>query len=321
MPNGIRFLLIIFIFVSNLSFSQTIPFFSDNYAIYRWKADSLFNLNQISKSVEFYHKALSEKPKGRFKRYCFYQLFLCYDRLNDNSKASSFLLLSTKYNLRYNTISDFNNDTLLSKYARTILWEKISKNILSNIKKFQNNGFDTLLIKKLAQVRNRDQMYRRLSKKFVDSLRLIHGTNYETVLSNLIKPCDSMNRIEIKENLKKKWVGFKQVGIDGEQAIWLVAQHSDDDLAFQKKCLKLISKAVLNEDTPLHHYTYLHDRVNVNSNLNQVFGTQFYNIYPSSDFQLKKSISSIRIDYFRNCFAMEKVSDYLKFANKNYNSN
>jgi hypothetical protein len=71
------------------------------------------------------------------------------------------------------------------------------------------------------------------------------------------------------------WPGRTLVGQDGAAAAWLVAQHADRDVAFQVRCLALLEDAVRREEADPKHLAYLMDRVAVNQNRPQTYGTQF----------------------------------------------
>lgn len=71
------------------------------------------------------------------------------------------------------------------------------------------------------------------------------------------------------------WPGISLVGEDGSNAAWLLVQHSDHDLEFQKQALELLKQAVEKEDASKRNLAYLIDRVRVHSGQPQLFGTQF----------------------------------------------
>lgn len=71
------------------------------------------------------------------------------------------------------------------------------------------------------------------------------------------------------------WPGRKLVGQDGAAAAWLLVQHADRDLAFQKLCLEKLGAAVTAGDADIKHLAYLTDRVAVAEQRKQVYGTQF----------------------------------------------
>jgi hypothetical protein len=71
------------------------------------------------------------------------------------------------------------------------------------------------------------------------------------------------------------WPGRSLVGEDGAHAAWLLVQHADADLAFQKQCLALIEPLVARGEAGAQDHAYLHDRVAVAEQRPQRFGTQF----------------------------------------------
>lgn len=85
------------------------------------------------------------------------------------------------------------------------------------------------------------------------------------------------------------WPGIRLVGIEASSAMWLLVQHQDQDLEFQKQCLQLLKEAVENQDAGYREYAYLLDRVRKNENLPQVYGTQWiqkgdkFSLYPCED--------------------------------------
>jgi hypothetical protein len=65
------------------------------------------------------------------------------------------------------------------------------------------------------------------------------------------------------------------VGDDGANAAWLIAQHADLDVAFQRHCLALLERAAASVPSLRPHVAYLYDRVAVNEGRPQRYGTQF----------------------------------------------
>lgn len=71
------------------------------------------------------------------------------------------------------------------------------------------------------------------------------------------------------------WPSKAQVGEEGAHAAWLLVQHADHDLAFQKYCLTLMEPLIATGEISADHYAYLCDRVAVGEHRPQRFGTQF----------------------------------------------
>jgi ketosteroid isomerase-like protein len=65
------------------------------------------------------------------------------------------------------------------------------------------------------------------------------------------------------------------VGDDGSRRAWLLVQHADRDVAFQKECLVLLEQAVKSGEADGINLAYLADRVATAEDRKQVYGTQF----------------------------------------------
>lgn len=87
---------------------------------------------------------------------------------------------------------------------------------------------------------------------------------------------DHANTTRMKEIIAGHgWPGFRLVGEEGAQAAWLLVQHADADLDFQKLCLARLATAVAMGDAGAVELAYLEDRVAVADGRPQRFGTQF----------------------------------------------
>ena len=70
------------------------------------------------------------------------------------------------------------------------------------------------------------------------------------------------------------WPTYDLVGEDGEDAAWAIAQHSDQDPAFQAEALDLLRVAVEAGQASPGNLAYLTDRVAVGAGEPQTYGTQ-----------------------------------------------
>lgn len=70
------------------------------------------------------------------------------------------------------------------------------------------------------------------------------------------------------------WPTITSVGAEVSQKAWLLVQHADHDVEFQKMCLSLMKSEGSDVDPQL--IAYLEDRVRVNEGRPQLYGTQFY---------------------------------------------
>jgi hypothetical protein len=73
------------------------------------------------------------------------------------------------------------------------------------------------------------------------------------------------------------WPTVRLVGQDGADAAWLLVQHADADVKFQRRCLDLMGAAPKDEVSP-SNLAYLTDRVLLAEGRKQRYGTQFATI-------------------------------------------
>jgi hypothetical protein len=71
------------------------------------------------------------------------------------------------------------------------------------------------------------------------------------------------------------WPGRTLAGEDGAAAAWLLAQHADRDPGRQRAFLDALRGAVAGGEASPAHLAYLEDRVRVNAEQPQLYGTQF----------------------------------------------
>lgn len=94
-------------------------------------------------------------------------------------------------------------------------------------------------------------------------------------LQQKINELDYKNLSEAKEILKTYgWPKISQIGKDGAHNFWLIVQHADQDILFQKAALKEMEKLKGTKELEIENYAFLYDRVQCNLNYKQFFGTQ-----------------------------------------------
>jgi len=70
------------------------------------------------------------------------------------------------------------------------------------------------------------------------------------------------------------WPTISMVGAEASNDAWLIAQHADHDLDFQKECLNMLN-LVPSGEIALNNIAYLEDRILVAEHKPQLYGTQF----------------------------------------------
>lgn len=114
----------------------------------------------------------------------------------------------------------------------------------------------------------------------------------------LIYVADLSHGLILKEIVREFGFPKKElVGDEGIHAFWLLVQHQDFDIGFQKKCLE-------NIEFSLKDRAYLTDRVLVNSGQKQMYGTQFNQ--PIED--------EAGVDARRAAIGLEPLAEYVRKA-------
>ena len=114
------------------------------------------------------------------------------------------------------------------------------------------------------------------------------------------------------------WPGKALVGEDGAHAAWLLVQHADLDLAFQKKCLPLLTAAVKKNDASGQDLAYLVDRVHVAEKKPQVYGTQLDQV--DGKLKPKPIEDEEHVDERRKEVGLPSLSEYLRFAEEAFST-
>jgi len=111
---------------------------------------------------------------------------------------------------------------------------------------------------------------------------------------------DAINQARLKMVIKSYGFPTKSmIGSDGLHAVWLLIQHSDSDLQFQKDMLPCLYDLANKNSNDKSDYAYLDDRVRISSGQKQLYGTQV---------QLA--------DKVRNIFVLKPTMDSLNLENR-----
>lgn len=93
-------------------------------------------------------------------------------------------------------------------------------------------------------------------------------------IDDALRIADSVNRKTAKYILGKYgWPSVSEIGKDGQNNFWLLIQHADDDVLFQRAALVAMSKLKTSE-RQAENYAFLYDRIQCNLNYKQLYGTQ-----------------------------------------------
>jgi hypothetical protein len=105
------------------------------------------------------------------------------------------------------------------------------------------------------------------------------------------------------------WPTRELVGADGATAAWVIAQHSDLDVAFQERALELMREAVEAGQADASELAYLEDRVALNRGRPQIYGTQIGCVDGHAEPAVLADPD--RVDVLRAEVGLEPLADYL----------
>ena len=74
---------------------------------------------------------------------------------------------------------------------------------------------------------------------------------------------------------ERGWPGLSLAGEDGEEAAWVIVQHSIGEPAFQRRGLELLKEAAARGEAPRWQVAYLEDRICACEGRPQIYGTQY----------------------------------------------
>ena len=163
-------------------------------------------------------------------------------------------------------------------------------------------AFNETLRQELLEMRVRDQEMRTKKYKSGEPLSSEDKTRWGDI--------DTANTRRMQEIIAEHgWPGKYLVGEDGSFTAWLLVQHADKKVDFQKQCLKLMQTAVEGGEASARDLAYLIDRVRVNEGLPQVYGTQCHTV--EGELVSREIEDAGQIDQRRAAVGLNSVAEYL----------
>ncbi len=176
----------------------------------------------------------------------------------------------------------------------------------------QSTKLNPALIKRIDSMFKDDQFWRIEDRKLQQ--KKISGYSEETIQQKWAE-ADSINELKAKAIIKKYgYPGFDMVG-ESSNSFWAIVQHCDDDIPFQEQVLALMKKEIEKKNADRSNYALLIDRVLVNKNQKQIYGTQLKRDAKTGKFAPFPLKFPKMIDNLRKQMDLEPLADYLKGFN------
>ncbi|MBC7555011.1 MAG: hypothetical protein H7257_13665 [Taibaiella sp.] len=228
----------------------------------------------------------------------------------DNAQKYLFKSLDKGYNgMKDNIVCDTN--PILNSYL--IFNKEINAEIKFRFYQNQNFAKNDSLIHLLFTLIKYDQVCRANTDP-----KYTAGIDNPDSVRKKWSAIDSFNLNVIKSIIiKYGWPGYSILGWEGDNNLWALVQHADKDVIFQKEVLELIGKSLLVNNTNRRNYAYLLDRVCMNINGTQLFGTQV-RYADSTRFELFPLQDEINVEYFRHAFHLLSLKEYINYYKEHF---
>lgn len=118
------------------------------------------------------------------------------------------------------------------------------------------------------------------------------------------------NQRWLKQVLKHQGWPSRELFGEKAQTAWLIVQHADNDLEFQKEAMTLLSQAVKDGKAPRVEQAYLEDRILINQGKPQLYGTQIEK--KDGQWVLKPVVDPDTLEERRKSVGLPTVEEYLK---------
>jgi hypothetical protein len=168
------------------------------------------------------------------------------------------------------------------------------------------------LVNQLDSIRYDDQTHRGQ----LESIRTRYGGDSKEMkeLWRIINKKDSLNQVKIKAILNKYgWLGTDLIGVQGNETLFLVIQHSD--IVMQEKYLPMMRDAVKKGNAKASSLALLEDRVALRQSKRQIYGSQVsWNIITNEYYVLPLNDPD-NVDKRRAEVGLQSLSDYLSNFN------
>ncbi|MDF1695886.1 MAG: hypothetical protein P1U56_08650 [Saprospiraceae bacterium] len=159
-----------------------------------------------------------------------------------------------------------------------------------------------------------------LSNLMLDMLSKYNLKKEDVIIDSFGISTNNDNQARLKEIIKTN--GFPtraQVGKDAMNGVFHIIQHADNDPEWQASQLINMQKAADNLDIPPSSFAYLYDRIQINKDEKQKYGTQFKKV--GNSYVLFEVEDSINLDNRRRKMQMMPFQIYKSIHDKMVSKN
>jgi hypothetical protein len=273
------------------------------------ESDSLYERKEYLKSGQKYSEAFSAiKTRNFYKR--------LYDRAAERYNAASSWAMANEPDSAFVQLFIVAHSKLFAGYSDRVAedddmislhgdsrWAEFIKILKANDEKFNKD-----LSAKLDTIYVHDQKYRIECMEMNEAF----GEDSEEGKSacKVMHETDSINLMEVEKILDEHgWLGADEVGASGNTALWLVIQHSSQEV--QEKYLPMMREAVSEGKALPCHLALLEDRVNVRQGKKQMYGSQPDTDPETGEYCVSSLEDPDNVDERRLDAGLDKLGEYM----------
>jgi hypothetical protein len=307
-----KILIITILNISTSLFGQSMP--REYYQLAK-QADSLYKLKEFKNSGLAYNNAFrAYENKGtilhKYNASCSWAL--------SNFPDSAFILLNQiVIKTKYSEYDEITKDEDLNSLHNDIRWTALIKLVKENRNKIEGK-YNYKLIHLIDSIATEDQKWRGLIRQLANNE--IDSIEYpRQIIYRNFHLTDSLNYFLCKSILNK--YGFPNYEIVGNKTsnnFWLLVQHQDLHISFQDSALNKMKVEVDKGLASGLNYAYLIDRVRVNSNQLQIYGTQMQLNKENTSYETKPVIDPIKLNERRKLVGLGTIEEYIITMNTRY---
>lgn len=174
------------------------------------------------------------------------------------------------------------------------------------------------LISRLDSLKKVDQFWRNELTKLQNGEAVSTNLTLDQIIAKSAQ-VDSSNYFELKKIIEQfGFPGFDLVGKEGSGGFWILMQHQDQHPDFQILVLDLMENEVKKENASKVNFAYLTDRVKVNTQQQQVYGTQMELNEDETSYQPKKCIDPKNLNQRRLEMGLPPIEEYIEMMNSRF---
>lgn len=289
----------------NSGFGQSNPDFENMKQVVLF-ADSLVTKDQTDQYLYQLKQEINRNSSDNNLALMYYNLSVCYSAKNQSDSTCFYLSKCIRESPNYNNL--ILTDTDFDFIHRNLCWERIRNNIDSIYLDQNPRITNKELSLELYHIFLKDQHARGLGLKKLD--KSLINTDKE-----------NLERVE-KIIQEYGWPTYSMVGKTAADGAFMVIQHSD--INTQKKYVKMIFDASVQNEASKESVAMLIDRISVRLKGMQIFGTQVYQLKdtitgkPSGPYKYFPIKDEANVDSLRNEIGLIPLQQYYSLFGIDY---